>query len=73
MGVLPEKILLATDGSEDAERATMAALDLAGRSGAGLRVEHRNGVGKRGLRRDLAGGLAVVVEHDGRGSRSALD
>ena len=40
MGVLPERILLATDGSEDAERATMAALDLAGRSGAELHVVH---------------------------------
>jgi nucleotide-binding universal stress UspA family protein len=40
MDVLPEKILLATDGSEDAERATKAALDLAGRSGAGLHVVH---------------------------------
>jgi nucleotide-binding universal stress UspA family protein len=40
MGVLPERILLATDGSEDAERATAAALDLAGTSGAELHVVH---------------------------------
>jgi nucleotide-binding universal stress UspA family protein len=40
MGVLPEKILLATDGSEDAERATTAALDLANTSGAELHVVH---------------------------------
>jgi nucleotide-binding universal stress UspA family protein len=40
MGVFPERILLATDGSGDAERATMAALDLAGRSGAALHVVH---------------------------------
>ncbi len=40
MGVLPEKILLATDGSEDAERATAAALDLADTSGAELHVVH---------------------------------
>jgi len=40
MGVLPERILLATDGSEDAERATMAALDLTGHSGAELHVVH---------------------------------
>jgi nucleotide-binding universal stress UspA family protein len=40
MGVLPERILLATDGSEDAVRATMAALDLAGLSGAELHVVH---------------------------------
>lgn len=40
MGVLPGKILLATDGSADAERATQAALDLAGISGAELHVVH---------------------------------
>jgi nucleotide-binding universal stress UspA family protein len=40
MGVLPEKILLATDGSEDAARATEAASDLAYRSGAELHVVH---------------------------------
>src|SRR5215212_4320975 len=40
MGVLPERLLLATDGSEDAERATMAALDLTGHSGAELHVVH---------------------------------
>jgi nucleotide-binding universal stress UspA family protein len=40
MSVLPKRILLATDGSEDAERATMAALDLAGTSAAELHVVH---------------------------------
>jgi nucleotide-binding universal stress UspA family protein len=40
MSVLPERILLATDGSEDAERASMAALDLALRSGTELHVVH---------------------------------
>ena len=40
MGVLPERILLATDGSEDAVRATEAASDLANRSGAELHVVH---------------------------------
>ena len=40
MGVLPERILLATDGSGDAERATMVAMDLAGTSGAELHVVH---------------------------------
>jgi nucleotide-binding universal stress UspA family protein len=40
MGVLPERILLATDGSKDAERATVAALDLVRTSGAGLHVVH---------------------------------
>ena len=36
----PEKILLATDGSEDANRATEAAADLAKRAGAELHVVH---------------------------------
>jgi nucleotide-binding universal stress UspA family protein len=40
MGVLPEKILLATDGSEGAAMATTAASDLASRSGARLHVVH---------------------------------
>ena len=40
MGMLPERILLATDGSEDAERASMAAMDLAGRGDADLHVVH---------------------------------
>ncbi|HET7273089.1 MAG TPA: universal stress protein [Rubrobacter sp.] len=40
MSVLPERILLATDGSEDAARATEAASDLARRSGAELHVVH---------------------------------
>jgi nucleotide-binding universal stress UspA family protein len=40
MGVLPERILLATDGSEDAAMATTAASDLASRSGAELHVVH---------------------------------
>jgi nucleotide-binding universal stress UspA family protein len=40
MSVLPERILLATDGSEDAARAAEAASDLAKRSGAELHVVH---------------------------------
>jgi len=40
MSVFPEKILLSTDGSEDAVRATEAASDLAGKSGAELHVVH---------------------------------
>ena len=40
MGLLPERILLATDGSEDAARATEAAWDLASRGGAELHVIH---------------------------------
>ena len=40
MREFPEKILLATDGSADAARATEAASDLAERSGAELHVVH---------------------------------
>lgn len=40
MSVLPGKILLATDGSPDAETATTAAVDLSTRSGAELHVVH---------------------------------
>jgi nucleotide-binding universal stress UspA family protein len=40
MSVFPTKILLATDGSEDARRATEAAADLARQSGSELHVVH---------------------------------
>jgi nucleotide-binding universal stress UspA family protein len=40
MSVFPTKILLATDGSEDARRATEASADLAGKSGSELHVVH---------------------------------
>ncbi|HEX2728172.1 MAG TPA: universal stress protein [Rubrobacteraceae bacterium] len=40
MGYFPTKILLATDGSEDAAVARRAAIDLAGRSGSELHVVH---------------------------------
>jgi nucleotide-binding universal stress UspA family protein len=40
LSVLPERILLPTDGSEDAIRATEAASDLARRCGAELHVVH---------------------------------
>jgi nucleotide-binding universal stress UspA family protein len=40
MSAFPERILLATDGSEDAVRATEAASDLAQRSGAEFHVVH---------------------------------
>lgn len=40
MSVFPTKILLATDGSEDAARATEAASDLARKSGSELHVVH---------------------------------
>lgn len=39
-GYFPTKILLATDGSEDAATATRAAVDLANRSGSELHVVH---------------------------------
>jgi nucleotide-binding universal stress UspA family protein len=40
MSPLPEKILLATDGSEDAKLAARAAADLSGKTGAELHVMH---------------------------------
>jgi nucleotide-binding universal stress UspA family protein len=40
MGVFPTKILLATDGSEDADQAREAAADLARRSGSELHLVH---------------------------------
>jgi nucleotide-binding universal stress UspA family protein len=40
MSPLPEKILLATDGSEDAKLAARAAADLSGKTGARLHLIH---------------------------------
>ncbi|HEX2729770.1 MAG TPA: universal stress protein, partial [Rubrobacteraceae bacterium] len=40
MSTLPNRILLATDGSPDAALATTAAVDLSARSGAELHVTH---------------------------------
>src|SRR5918992_3356565 len=40
MSVFPTKMLLATDGSEDARGATEAAVDLAGKSNSELHVMH---------------------------------
>jgi nucleotide-binding universal stress UspA family protein len=60
MSVFPTKILLATDGSEDAAQATEAATDLATKSGSELHVVHvwhdvpgpyRHGFVKRELKR----------------------
>src|SRR5215216_969593 len=60
MSVFPTKILLATDGSEDAAQATEAATDLAKKSGSELHVVHvwhdvpssyRHGFVKRELKR----------------------
>lgn len=60
MSLFPTKILLATDGSEDAAQATQAATDLASKSGSELHVVHvwhdvpgpyRHGYVKRELRR----------------------
>jgi nucleotide-binding universal stress UspA family protein len=60
MSVFPTKVLLATDGSEDATQATEAATDLAKRTGSELHVVHvwhdvpgpyRHGFVKRELHR----------------------
>ena len=60
MSVFPTKILLASDGSEDAAQATAAATDLARKSGSELHVVHvwhdvpgpyRHGFVKRELKR----------------------
>jgi nucleotide-binding universal stress UspA family protein len=40
MSVLPDKILLATDGSEDAALATQAAVSISEKSGSGLHLIH---------------------------------
>jgi nucleotide-binding universal stress UspA family protein len=40
MGIFPTRILLATDGSKEAGRATETALALAQKTGSGLRVVH---------------------------------
>ena len=68
----PTKILLATDGSEDAALATKAAIDLSHQSGSELHVVH---VGRSSLRlspteyqaaaREKIGELAKAVEEAG--------
>ena len=68
----PTKILLPTDGSEDAALATKAAIDLSNQSGAELHVVH---VGRSSLRlspteyqaaaREKIGELAKAVEEAG--------
>ena len=40
MSELPNKVLLATDSSEDAAVATLAAVDIASRGGSELHVVH---------------------------------
>lgn len=40
MSIFPTKILLATDGSEDAELAASAAIDLANKTGSELHIVH---------------------------------
>jgi hypothetical protein len=42
MGLFPTRILLATDGSEEAELAALKAVDLAQRTDSGLHVAHRS-------------------------------
>ena len=72
MSVFPTKILLATDGSEDAVQATEAASDLAGKSGSELHIVHvwhdvpgpyRRGFVKRELRRQGQEILAQQVQN----------
>ena len=43
MSAFPAKILLATDGSEDAELALLMAIDLAGRTDSELHIVHVGG------------------------------
>ena len=40
MSIFPTTVLLATDGSEEAELAARSAIDLAGKTGSGLHVVH---------------------------------
>lgn len=62
----PERILLATDGSADAARATKAASDLAKRTGAELHVVH--------VWRDVPGFAHDFVKREfGRQGREVLD
>ena len=71
MGVFPARILLGTDGSEDAVRAAEAASDLARKSGAELHVVHAwhdvrgfaHDFVKRELRRQGQETLDEQVEH----------
>ena len=77
MSVFPTKILLATDGSEDAARAREAATDLANRSGSELHVVHvwhdvpspyRHDFVKRELRRqgqEILDGEVQKIEEGG--------
>lgn len=64
--MLPERILLATDGSEDAIRASEAAMDLAQRSGAELHVVHAwhdiRGFAHEFVRRELESQAREVLE-----------
>ena len=77
MSVFPTKVLLATDGSEDAAQATEAAADLANKSGSELHIVHvwhdvptpyRHGFVKRELHRQAQETLDEQVrkiEEDG--------
>jgi nucleotide-binding universal stress UspA family protein len=64
MDVLPERILLATDGSEDAAMATTAASDLASKSGAELHVWHDvRGFAHDFVKRELRHRGQEVLDH----------
>jgi nucleotide-binding universal stress UspA family protein len=63
----PKKILLATDGSEDAALATKAAIDLSKQSGAELHVVH---VGRSTLRRSPKEYQAAARENIGELARA---
>ena len=63
MSILPAKILLATDGSEEAELAARTAADLAAKTGSELHVVHVGQV--------VPTFLAATEEEPGRTAREA--
>ena len=66
MGIFPTRILLATDGSEEAARATETALGLAQKTGSGLHVVHVLVWSPSGPRDPVAFDPAVREEVRGR-------
>ncbi|HEU4492913.1 MAG TPA: universal stress protein [Rubrobacteraceae bacterium] len=85
MSLFPTKILLATDGSEDAAQATQAATDLSSKSGSELHVVHvwhdvpgpyRHGYVKRELRRQgqeiLDAEIQKIEESGGKAAQAHL-
>src|SRR5215217_7036732 len=71
MSILPTKILLATDGSKDAELATKAAIELANATGSELHVVY---VGEFGPlpRAPLESKLGQIAQRLTRRTRSVL-